>query len=94
MRWADAADLPPVLTSEQVAEILGVGVDHVWAMAREGTAPIEPLRLGRSLRWPTAPLLQLLGIQPERESTGVADAPVDSNFLTLASPEADRRATG
>ncbi len=55
-------DLPAVLTTEQAADLLGVGKDHLWALARAGSAPVQPLRLGRALRWPTAPLLALLGL--------------------------------
>jgi predicted DNA-binding transcriptional regulator AlpA len=62
---ADVATLPVVLTSEETAELLGVSVDHLWALAREGTAPVEPLKLGRSYRWPTARLLALLGLGPD-----------------------------
>lgn len=62
MQLADVAGLPPTLTTEQAAEMLGVSKDHLWKLAREGTAPVEPLRLGASLRWPTARLADLLGL--------------------------------
>jgi predicted DNA-binding transcriptional regulator AlpA len=64
---AEVGTLPVVLTSEETAELLGVSVDHLWALAREGTAPVEPLRLGRSYRWPTARLLALLGLGPDAD---------------------------
>ncbi len=62
----DVADLPAVLMTNEAASLLGVSIDHLWALAREGTSPVEPLRLGRSYRWPTAPLLTLLGLGPQR----------------------------
>jgi predicted DNA-binding transcriptional regulator AlpA len=63
----DIGTLPFVLTSEETAELLGVSVDHLWALAREGTAPVEPLKLGRVYRWPTARLLALLGLGPDAD---------------------------
>jgi predicted DNA-binding transcriptional regulator AlpA len=70
---AEIGTLPTVLTSEETAELLGVSVDHLWALAREGTAPVEPLKLGRSYRWPTARLLALLGLGPDTD-----EPPVDA----------------
>lgn len=67
------ADLPPALRTEQAAELLDCSPDTLWKLAREGTAPIEPLRLGRALRWPTAPLLALLGISTESPDALSAD---------------------
>jgi len=65
MRLADLGDLPPTLSTEQAAEVLGCGVDHLWKLAREGGAPVEPLRLGHRLRWPTVAVLRSIGIDPE-----------------------------
>jgi excisionase family DNA binding protein len=62
VRLAEVADLPPTLTTAEAADLLGVSVDHLWALARAGEAPVAPLRLGRSYRWPTARLLDLLGL--------------------------------
>jgi hypothetical protein len=62
MRLDELGALPPTLDTPQAAELLGCGPDHLWALAREGSAPVEPLRLGRKLRWPTAQLLELLGL--------------------------------
>jgi predicted DNA-binding transcriptional regulator AlpA len=74
---AEIGTLPAVLTSEETAELLGVSVDHLWALAREGSAPVEPLKLGRSYRWPTARLLALLGLGPDADEPPVgAGGPV------------------
>jgi excisionase family DNA binding protein len=67
VKIADAGELPPTLTTAEAADLLGVSRDHLWALARAGEAPVAPLRLGRSYRWPTARLLDLLGLDPERE---------------------------
>jgi predicted DNA-binding transcriptional regulator AlpA len=70
---AEVESLPVVLTSGELARFLGVSEDHVWSMAREGTAPIQPLKLGRVYRWPTARLLTLLGLGPDAD-----EPPVDA----------------
>jgi predicted DNA-binding transcriptional regulator AlpA len=69
---SDVATLPVVLTSKEAAELLGVSIDHLWSMAREGNAPVEPLKLGRSYRWPTARLLALLGLGPDADEPPVS----------------------
>jgi predicted DNA-binding transcriptional regulator AlpA len=69
----EVGSLPATLTSEETAELLGVSVDHVWALAREGSAPVAPLKLGRVYRWPTARLLALLGLGPDAD-----EPPVDA----------------
>ncbi len=86
----ETRDLPAVLTTEQAAALLGVGRDHLWALAREGSAPIEPLRLGRALRWPTAPLLTLLGLtqnadEPSVGPEGSITDPIDATLKSRGS---------
>jgi predicted DNA-binding transcriptional regulator AlpA len=74
MRLSELADLPATLTTEQAAAVYGVGVDHLWKLAREGDAPIEPLHLGRKIVWPTAKVLASLGL--DLPTQGDADATV------------------
>ncbi len=62
MRLGELDDLPAVLTTAKAAELLGVSTDHLWSLARSGTAPVEPLKLGRAYRWPTKKLLALIGV--------------------------------
>ena len=50
------------LCTGDVAGALGLSIWGLYDMARRGEAPIEPLRLGRRLRWRTADLLALLGV--------------------------------
>lgn len=66
---ARAAALPPTLTTAETAEMLGTTTSTLWRLVREGTAPVEPLRLGRCLRFPTARVLAVLEI--ERPSLAV-----------------------
>lgn len=53
-------NVKPTLTTAEAAELLGVSADLLWKLARNGGAPVEPLRLGRALRWPTKPLVDLV----------------------------------
>lgn len=66
MQLRDVDSLPTTLTAHQFADALGVGVDLVWQMAREGTSPVAPLKLGRKLVFPTARVLDLLGLDAQR----------------------------
>ena len=68
----DAAQLPTTIDGHQVAELWGCSYWSVLEQVRAGTCPVEPLRLGRKLRWPTALVLLSVGIHPtsEREEGG------------------------
>lgn len=61
---AVASDLPPVLTSRQVAELLQVHVEYVRRMAREGRVPCHKFPGGRELRFLRDELLDWLRSQP------------------------------
>ena len=52
--------LPPVLTAHEFARLSRTSVDHVWKLAREGRCPVEPLHMGRTLRFSTKQVLALL----------------------------------
>ena len=67
MNLSDTENLPTTLSTRQAAEIWGVGVDHLWRLAREHRAPVEPLRLGTALRWPTLAVLRSVAIDASRE---------------------------
>lgn len=53
-------DLPPTLTVEKAAELLGISRRSAYRAANSGELPT--LRLGRRLVVPTARLLALLGV--------------------------------
>ena len=65
---ADIDSLPAALNAHQAAALTGVGVDHVWQLAREGGWPTPVLKLGRTYRFPTRPLLEALGLVGPTES--------------------------
>lgn len=59
-------DLPPVLTVEEAAAVLRIGRGAAYELARRfeisnGQHGLPVIRLGRSLRVPTAELLRMLG---------------------------------
>lgn len=64
MRAGDVRDLPTTTTlrAEQVAELLGCSTWSLYEQVKAGTCPVEPIRLGRRLVWPTAKVLALLGL--------------------------------
>lgn len=63
-------DLPPTLTVEQAAEILGCGRSLAYDLIRRGEFPSPVLRLGnRRYVIPTAELLRALGLDISAPST-------------------------
>lgn len=65
----DFDDLPPTLSVEQAADLVGVGRNAAYRAAHRGDLPA--FRVGRKLRIPTAGLLRLLCV----ESVSPSDAP-------------------
>jgi len=62
-------DLPAVIDVATAAEVLGIGRSAAYELVRRGEWPTPTLRLGRLIKVPVAPLLELLGI---RQSEGAA----------------------
>lgn len=54
-------NLPPTLSVEQAAELVGIGRNAAYRAAATGDLPA--IRIGRRLRVPTARLLQMLGLR-------------------------------
>ena len=54
--------LPPVVDVATAAAVLGVGRTAAYELIRLGRWPTPVLRLGKLIRIPTAPLLELVGI--------------------------------
>jgi excisionase family DNA binding protein len=54
--------LPPVLDLPTAARLLGVGRTAAYQLVRENRWPTPVIRVGKLIRVPTAPLLELLGI--------------------------------
>ncbi len=55
--------LPAVVDIVTAGRVLGLGRGKSYELARRGEFPVPVLRLGASLRVPTAPLLDLLGVE-------------------------------
>lgn len=54
--------LPPVVDVPTAAAVLGVGRSAAYELIRCGQWPTPVLRLGKLIRVPTAPLLELVGL--------------------------------
>jgi predicted DNA-binding transcriptional regulator AlpA len=54
--------LPPVVDVPTAAAVLGVGRTAAYELIRSGQWPTPVLRLGKLIRVPTAPLLELVGV--------------------------------
>jgi excisionase family DNA binding protein len=57
--------LPAVLDVPTAAKALGLSRTAAYELIRTGEWPTPVFRLGRLIRIPTAPLLELLGIEPD-----------------------------
>jgi excisionase family DNA binding protein len=71
----DLTALPPTLDVETAARLLGIGRTTAYQLAARNALPIPVLRIGRTLRIPTTPLLTLLGITPPDTSTTTEPGP-------------------
>ena len=65
MAHTDAHDLPPVIDLPAAARLLGIGRTAAYELVRTNAWPTPVLRLGRLIRIPSTPLLDLLGISPD-----------------------------
>lgn len=61
-------DLPPTLTMGPACDLLGISTWQGYQLVKRDEFPVPVLHLGRAIRVPTRPLLDLLGIE------GAADA--------------------
>jgi predicted DNA-binding transcriptional regulator AlpA len=52
----------PTLSAEEAFALLRCGRTSGYQQIREGTFPVRVLRLGRVIKVPTAPLLEVLGL--------------------------------
>jgi predicted DNA-binding transcriptional regulator AlpA len=57
----EARQLPTVVDLPTAGRMLGIGRSAAYELVRTGQWPTPVLRLGRLIRVPTAPLLELLG---------------------------------
>ncbi len=54
--------LPAVVDLATAARVLGVGRSAAYELVRTGTWPTPVLRLGRLIKVPSAPLVELIGL--------------------------------
>jgi hypothetical protein len=62
MTVEQAQKLPPVVDVPTTAAILGIGRTPAYELIRLGNWPTPILRLGKLIRVPSAPLLDLVGV--------------------------------
>lgn len=63
MNTAELAALPAVLDVGTAAKIMGLSRTAAYELIRTDTWPTPVFRLGRLIRIPTAPILELLGVE-------------------------------
>jgi len=56
------AELPPVLDVPTAAKVLGIGRSLAYDLVRRGEWPTQVLHIGKLIKIPTQPLVQLLGV--------------------------------
>ena len=62
MTVEQARNLPPVVDVLTAAAILGIGRTAAYELIRIGQWPTTILRVGKLIRVPSAPLLELVGV--------------------------------
>lgn len=62
MTVEQARSLPPVVDVLTAAAILGIGRTAAYELIRIGQWPTPILRVGKLIRVPSAPLLELVGV--------------------------------
>ena len=50
-------------TAAQLARVLGLSENSLYRHAKEGTCPVEPIRVGGRLMWRTADVARVLGLE-------------------------------
>jgi hypothetical protein len=61
---AQIAALPPTVDVATAGQLLGISRSTAYKLAATNELPVPVLTVGHSLRIPTAPLLDLLGLTP------------------------------
>ena len=93
-------EMPTVLDVPVAARMLGIGRTTAYALVRAGDWPTPIIRVGRLIKVPTGPLLELLELQDLKHPTSRpalvlpprTDAPPLLDSLSLAgSPVGGRR---
>ena len=61
------------MSTTEAAELLGCSPERLQQQRGKGTLPVEPLQLGRRLRWPTLLVAEALGVELDERSARVVD---------------------
>ena len=56
------------MSTAEAAELLGCSAERLQQQRGKGTLPLEPLQLGRRLRWPTLKVAEALGVAVDPQS--------------------------
>lgn len=64
MNRDELQNLPTILDVPTAARVLDIGRSLAYELIRRGEWPTKPLRVGRLIKIPTAPLLTYLGETP------------------------------
>jgi excisionase family DNA binding protein len=82
-------DLPPMLGIADAARYLGISRTTAYSLAAAGELPVPVLRIGHSYRVPTAPLLEVLGLNtlPANGEPSPCDGQNDQSPESAASPD-------
>lgn len=75
------------MSTAEAAELLGCSVERLQQQRGQGTLPVEPLQLGRRLRWPTLLVAEALGVDLQEATPG---SDLGSNVDSIASTRARR----
>lgn len=62
MATMDPNQLPPVIDLVTAASLLGIGRTSAYELVRTNRWPTPVIRVGKLIRVPSAPLLELLGL--------------------------------
>jgi predicted DNA-binding transcriptional regulator AlpA len=81
--------LPPVLDVPTAGRLLGLGRSAAYDLVLAGAWPTPVLRLGRRLRIPTAPLLELLGLSTDSPGPNAAPECGESLDASPTAPDCD-----
>lgn len=65
-------NMVPTVTIRRAAELLGISASGAYAAARNGTFPTKVIQIGGRYVVPTAPLLELLGLDELPDLEGSA----------------------
>jgi hypothetical protein len=73
LRLPDVPDLPVALDVPRAARLLGISTDAAYDVIARDAWPSPVVRVGRSIRIPTLPLLSQLGISLDDAANRLAD---------------------